>query len=68
MAGKAKKTETSTAATQSVAAGIFAEFCEAINADKDLPGVGDRLKTTLIEDRDFSEASLRQALFGDSGS
>lgn len=58
----------SEATTHSVAAGVFNEFCETIAADKTLPGIGDRLKKTLIEDRDFSEAALRQALFRDAGS
>ena len=68
MAAKAKNRAESPLATQSVAAGIFVEFCETISGDKDLPGIGVRLKKVLIEDRDFSEAALRQALFGDAGS
>lgn len=53
--------------TPSVAADVLAEFVKAIDAEQGiLPGVGDRLKRALLEDHDFSESAIRQALFGDA--
>ena len=67
MAGKAK-TPVSGPETgaNSVSSKILAEFSDVIAADADLAGVGERLKKALLEDCDFSEIALRQALFGDA--
>jgi hypothetical protein len=67
MAGKAKAPAGgSTADTASVSAKILGEFSDVLVADTELPGIGERLKKALLEDHDFSETALRQALFGDA--
>jgi len=66
MPAKPKKAAPAAMATHSVAATILAEFADAVSADKDLPGVGARLKQTLVEAPDLSEAGLRKALFGEA--
>ncbi len=66
MAAKPKKPAPAATAIHSVAEGILTEFADAVSADPGLLGVGARLKKTLVETHDLSEAGLRQALFGDA--
>ena len=67
MAGKIKESKVASVSdTMSVASKILAEFADSIAPDQELPGVSERLKKALIEERDFSETALRQALFGDA--
>ncbi|MBV9549048.1 MAG: hypothetical protein JO256_05175 [Alphaproteobacteria bacterium] len=48
-----------------VAAKILIAFTDAVSADQELKAVGERLRKVMVENRDFSDASLRAALFGD---
>lgn len=52
--------------TASVSSKVLLEFVEVVASDNDLPGISERLKIALIDKRSFSEATLRQALFGDA--
>ena len=65
MPGKTKPSTIEPAEPGSVSGKILSEFIAAISEDPDLPGVGERLKKVILEDRDLSDAALRQALFGD---
>lgn len=50
----------------SVADRVLGAFVEAVAEDTDLAEVASRLKHQLIERKSLTEASLRQALFGDA--
>ena len=50
----------------SVADKVFQTFVETVAEDTDLAEVAARLKTALLGGKSISEASLRQALFGDT--
>ena len=67
MAGKATRSAGGPeAGAPSVSSQILARFVELVAADAELPGIGERLKKALLQDGDFSEIALRQALFGDA--
>ena len=50
----------------SVASRVLAAFVDAVAEDPELADVAARLRQTLLEHKNLTEASLRQALFGDA--
>lgn len=55
------------APTASVSAQVLATFAEAVAGDQELgAAMSARLKKALVEEREFSDAALRQAMFGDA--
>ncbi len=51
--------------TLSVSKRVLEKFVAAVGEEPDLKDVAARLKKTLVDDDNSSEAALRQALFGD---
>ncbi|HTQ12525.1 MAG TPA: hypothetical protein VMH86_01515 [Rhizomicrobium sp.] len=67
MAKAPKSGSASTPPTASpVSVQVLTSFVDAVAADKDLGAeIAKRLKKTLIDGRKFTDAALREALFGD---
>lgn len=43
---------------------VFKAFVDAVANEADCMEIADRLKTTILDKHDFSEAALERALFG----
>lgn len=45
---------------------VMTSFVEALEAESGLAEVAARIRKTVVEDENYSEAALRQAMFGDA--
>ncbi|MCA0247711.1 MAG: hypothetical protein LCH93_13925 [Proteobacteria bacterium] len=62
------KTPVAEIATPSVVDGILQTFVDALAAEEGMAEVAARLRATVVEERSYTEASLRTALFDADGS
>lgn len=53
-------------ASMSVADSILLEFFEALDTDVSLEGVGERLRSLILDKRLISEAEIQNAMFADT--
>lgn len=44
---------------------ILAAFVSAIDQDSEVSAIGSKLRKTLLEDKETSEAAIAKAMFGD---